>query len=56
MRLLLDHDAEVDAQDEDHFTPLQLAESYGNAEGALLLLEHGANVDARDEGQTPSPH
>jgi len=50
---LLQFGAEVDAQDNDQLTPLQLASRYGNVEGAQLLLEHRANVHVRNKGQTP---
>jgi ankyrin repeat protein len=54
IRLLLDHGADIDAQDNDHATSLHVASHYGCVKGAQLLLELGANVDLEDkEGRTP---
>ena len=52
IRSLLKHHADVDAQNSDHLTPLQLAVYYGNAEGAQLLLERGASVQVRNRWKT----
>ena len=52
IRALLKHHADVDAQNGDHLTPLQLAVCYGNAEGAQLLLERGASVHVRNMWKT----
>lgn len=52
--LLLDRNADVNALDNDHTTPLHLASSHGILEAARLLLERGATVDAKNvHGQTP---
>ena len=48
MRLLIDHGANVVAQDETHSTPLHLAAFWCNIEGVRLLIEHGADVTAPD--------
>jgi ankyrin repeat protein len=48
VRLLIDHGADVAAQDETHSTPLHLAALLGNTKAARLLIEHGADVAARD--------
>ena len=54
MQLLIDHEADINARDGTHLTPLHLASSAGTAESVLLLIERGADVDAEDdEGQTP---
>ena len=48
VRLLIDHGADVTAQNETHSTPLHLASSFGSAETVRLLIEHGADVTAKD--------
>ena len=51
----LEHDADVDARDDDHVTPLHLAARNGKHEFIPVLLSHGANVHVRDKrSQTPS--
>jgi ankyrin repeat protein len=51
---LLKHDADVEAQDDDHATPLHLAARNGKHEFIQVLLNHGANVHARDKwSRTP---
>jgi ankyrin repeat protein len=53
-KLLLDHNAEVDAKDHLGFTPLHQAASFGCKDVAQLLLVHGANVNAKNKsGETP---
>jgi ankyrin repeat protein len=54
MRLLLDRGADVDAEDNNHSTPLHLASSQWDVEAATLLVERGANVQVQNNnGQTP---
>ena len=54
IRLLLDHRANVDLQDDRGSTPLHLATHRMRQEAVQLLLEHGANIALRDDkGQTP---
>ena len=48
MGLLIDHGANVNAQDDTKSTPLHLASSMGSIETVQLLIEHGADVTARD--------
>ena len=48
MRLLIDHGADVNAQDESHTTPLHLSSFLGIPEIAQLLIERGANVTSQD--------
>ena len=48
MRLLIDHGANVAAQDETHSTPLHLAAFWCNVEAVRLLIEHGDDVTAQD--------
>jgi ankyrin repeat protein len=48
MRLLIEHGADVKAQDETHSTPLHMASSSGIPEIVQLLIEHGADVSGRD--------
>jgi len=48
VRLLINHGADVTAEDETHSTPLHLASSLGTAETVQLLIECRADVNARD--------
>ena len=48
MRLLLNHGADMVAQDGTHSTPLHLAAFWCNIEAVRLLIEHGADVTSRD--------
>jgi ankyrin repeat protein len=53
-RLLLEHGADVNVQDNNGATPLHVSAEVGTVEVARVLLEHGANVAARDsKGKTP---
>jgi len=56
VRLLIDHGADVFAQDENHSTPLHLASSLGSAETVRLLIEHGADVTAQDGNHSTPLH
>ena len=47
-QLLLEHGADVEAQDDDKCTPLLLASQCGHVEVARILLERGADTEARD--------
>ena len=52
--LLLEHGADVNAQNKDHETPLHLASRLRLHEMARFLLNHGAKVDVMNsEGKTP---
>jgi len=52
--LLLGHNVDVDAQDNDHTTPLHVASFYGSLKVARLLLQHSANVHVQNKkGETP---
>ena len=46
VKLLLDHDSDVDAKDLWEMTPLHLACGRGHIEVAMTLLDYGADVDA----------
>jgi len=46
-RILLQHGADFDAQNDDGWTPLHLAGLEGNEELAQLLLDSGANIGIR---------
>jgi ankyrin repeat protein len=48
LRLLLEHGADINAQDEDDWTPLHSASTRGALEVVRLLLEHGADVEVKD--------
>ena len=51
---LLDLGANVNAHDNDHWTPLYLAAANGRLEFTRMLLEHGAEVNTPDDvGRTP---
>jgi len=53
-RLLLEHSADVNARDDDGWTPLHFAAYNDHVDVAELLLRHGADAGARDnEGLTP---
>ena len=53
IRFLLEHGADVDAQDNDKSTPLHVASYYGHLKATRLLLEHGASVHLQNhEGKT----
>ncbi|KAH8980421.1 ankyrin repeat-containing domain protein [Lactarius akahatsu] len=56
MRLLINHGANVAAQDDNNLTPLHLASSYGSAETMLLLIERGADVSAQDRNHRTPLH
>ena len=52
--ILLEHKANISAQDISGSTPLHESIRYGNLENARLLLEAGAKVNAQDNlGKTP---
>jgi ankyrin repeat protein len=52
-RLLLERGVDVNAEDEDHDSPLRSACYSGKLEIARVLLHHGANPNAKnDRGQT----
>lgn len=52
--LLLDAGAEVNAKDNDNWTPLHWAILGSNYDTARFLLEHGADANARNEvGENP---
>jgi ankyrin repeat protein len=48
-RVLLDHGANIAAEDEERATPLMRAAEHGQTEVVRVLLEKGATVDARDK-------
>jgi serine/threonine-protein phosphatase 6 regulatory ankyrin repeat subunit B len=51
---LLDGGADVNAQDNENWTPLFVAAGIGQSDFAQMLLEHGAAINARtDIGMTP---
>jgi ankyrin repeat protein len=53
-RLLMEHGADVAAQDEVGETPLHQASSGGHVDLAQLLIDHGADAAAQGEyGLTP---
>ena len=53
VRLLVEHGADVNAQDNDGYTALLVAAMLGDVEVVRLLVEHGADVNAQDnDGRT----
>jgi ankyrin repeat protein len=53
VRLLLEHGAVINVQDQSGWTPLHTALYYGALEVVPLLLEHGADVEAKtNNGKT----
>ncbi|KAH9023289.1 ankyrin repeat-containing domain protein, partial [Lactarius pseudohatsudake] len=53
-RRLLERGADVNAQNEDHETPLHLASRLRLLDMAQILLKHGANVNVKNfEGKSP---
>jgi ankyrin repeat protein len=50
VRLLLEHGADINVQDEDGWTPLHWASMNGALEVVRLLLEHGSEVEAKHNG------
>ena len=54
VRVLLEHGADITAQNSVGFTSLHFASGLGHTDAARLLLEHGADSTAKDDGgRTP---
>ena len=50
----MNHDADVNAKEQGHWTALHLASTNGQIEIVRLLLERGANAEMEnDQGRTP---
>ncbi|XP_021712114.1 uncharacterized protein LOC5564954 isoform X2 [Aedes aegypti] len=54
VKLLIDHNANIDTKDDEGCTPLHYASRNGNLEMVKLLIDNRANVDTtQNEGWTP---
>ena len=54
VQLFVEHDADVNARDENHKTPLHLASHSLELGLVRILLDHGTNINAEDNwGRTP---
>jgi len=56
VRALLEHDADVTAQDKNGATPLHLASQWGGVEIVRILLMRGADVTAQDNKRSTPLH
>src|SRR3989337_3333155 len=57
INILLDHGTDIEARDNNGWTPLHDAASNGHQATAAFLLERGANIEARDNnGRTDLHH
>ena len=56
MRLLIEHGADVKAQDETQSTPLHMASYSGIPDLVQLLIEHGADSNGQDRSQRTPLH
>ena len=56
MGLLIEHGANVKAQDETQSTPLHMASYSGIPDLVQLLIEHGADTNGRDRSQRTPLH
>jgi hypothetical protein len=56
VKLLIDHGADVAAEDETQSMPLHLASSLGTSEPVRVLIEHGADVCAQDANHRTPLH
>src|SRR6266702_5748469 len=56
MQLLIEHGADVNAQDRRCSMPLHLALSLGDADSEQLLIRHGARVNAQDGSRSTPLH
>jgi ankyrin repeat protein len=55
-RFLLDHGADVTAQDQDGETPLHLASSQGQPEIARILIKRGADMTSKNKDKSTPLH
>jgi ankyrin repeat protein len=56
VQVLLEHGADVNAQNNMHSTPLHLATSLDSVETIQLLLKLGADIDVQDRTHNTSLH
>src|SRR5258708_22890506 len=56
VQVLLEHGADIEAQDDYGSTPIHLASFFGEVELVQVLLEHGAEIEARDNRRCTPIH
>ena len=49
VKMLVEHKANIDSQDEDGWTALMYAARYGHTDIVKMLVEHKANVDSQNK-------
>ena len=55
-KLLLQHNANIEARDAEYRTPIQNAVSCNKTEIVRLLLDHSANIETKDIYERPPLH
>src|SRR5437868_11256168 len=55
IKLLLDHNADINARDNRGWTPLYMAVIFGHMNSIKTLLDNGANLKVKDQSHEMSP-
>ncbi|MDD9901323.1 MAG: ankyrin repeat domain-containing protein [Alphaproteobacteria bacterium] len=55
MKLLLDHGADINATDQEGYTPLHISIHGGDKDAALCLIQHGAALEIKDKNESRTP-